>query len=84
MFISVVGRITNYCKRALQSKTKEWPTLAHTADLHGTVPLSVLTGQIVIIPTDNEALITEELNYSAVGKHSTRGWVAGVASILRF
>lgn len=56
--------------------------MAYTIDLHGAVPLSILTGQIVIVSTEHEALITEELNHSAVGKQSTGGGVAGVAPVL--
>lgn len=57
--------------------------MAHTADLHGAVPLSILTGQIVVVSTENEAAVTEELNHRTMGKHSTGGRMAGVASILR-
>lgn len=60
------------------------PTLAHTADLHGTIPLPVLTGQIIVVSTENEALVAEELNHSAVRIHSTGRRVAGVAPVLRF
>lgn len=59
-------------------------TLAHAADLHGAVPLAILTGQVVVISAENEAVVTEELDHGAVGKHPAGGRVAGVASVLRF
>lgn len=58
--------------------------MANTIDLHGAVPLSILTGQVVIVSAESKAVITEELNHSAMSKHSTGGWVAGEAPILRF
>lgn len=58
-------------------------TLAHAADLHGTVPLAILAGQVVVVSAENEAVVAEELDHGAVGKHPTGGRVAGVASVLR-
>lgn len=58
--------------------------MANTTDLHGPVPLPVLTGQVVVVPTENEALVTEELDHGAVGKHPAGGRVAGVAPVLGF
>ena len=58
--------------------------MSHTTDLHGAVPLSILTGQVVVVSLENEALITEELDNSAMGKHSAGRWVAGVAPIFWF
>lgn len=61
-----------------------WQTFADTSGLHGTVPLSILTDQVVVVPSDSKAFITDKLNHSAMGKHLTRRWVADVASVLRF
>lgn len=58
--------------------------MANTTDLHGAVPLSILTGQVVVVSTEDEALIAEELNHSAMGKHPAGGWVASVAPIFGF
>lgn len=58
--------------------------MAYTADFHRAVPFSILTCQVVIVSAEHEALITEELNHSAMGEQSTRGWVAGVAPVIRF
>lgn len=58
-------------------------TLAHAADLHGAVPLAILAGQVVVVSAENEAVVAEELDHGAVGKHPTGGRVAGVASVLR-
>lgn len=58
-------------------------TLLDTFDPRGAIPLSILTGQIVV-PHENKARMTEELNDSAVGKQSTGGRVAGVTPILWF
>lgn len=60
------------------------PTFAYTADLHGAVPLSILTRQVGVVSTQSKAVITDKLNYRAVGKQSTRGRMAGVSPILRF
>lgn len=70
--------------RWLYKTVLDKPTFAYTADLHGAVPLSILTCQVGIVSTESKAVITDELNYSAVGKQSTWGRVAGVSPILRF
>ena len=64
--------------------TRGRPTLADTADLHGQVPLSVLAGQVLVVPLQDEALVTEVLDDSALGQAAAGGWVAGVAPVLWF
>lgn len=56
--------------------------MAHATDLHGAVPLAVLTGQVVVVSAEDKAVFAEELDYGAVGKHPTRRRAAGVVSVL--
>lgn len=58
--------------------------MAHAADLHGAVPLAILTGQVVVVAAEHKAVIAEELDHGAVRKHPTGRRVAGVTPVLRF
>ena len=55
-----------------------------TADLHGPVPAPFLAGQVLVVPLQDEALVTEVLDDSALGQAAAGGWVAGVAPVLWF
>lgn len=57
-------------------------SLVDTANLHGAVPLPVLTGQVFIVSLQDVAFITEVLNHSAMVQSMAGGRVAGVAPIL--
>ena len=53
-----------------------------TADLHGAVPAPLLAGQVLVVPLQDEALVTEVLDDSAVGQTAAGGGVAGEAPVL--
>lgn len=58
-------------------------TLAESAaDLHGSVPLSILTGEELVVSLQSVALVTEVLNNGLLGEAVAGGRVTAVAPIL--
>lgn len=59
-------------------------TLAEAAtDLHGRVPLAVLTGEELVVPLEGVALVAEVLDDRLLGQAAAGRRVAAVAPVLR-
>lgn len=54
----------------------------HTADLHRTVPFSLLAGEVFVIALQRVAFVTEILQHCAMSQTMAWGWVAGVTPVL--
>lgn len=54
------------------------------ANLHGAIPLSVLTGEELVVSFQSVALVTEVLDDSLLGEAVARRWVTAVSPILWF
>lgn len=52
------------------------------ADLHGGVPLPILTGEVFVVPLERVPLIAEVLDHGALGEPVAGGRVAGIPSVL--
>lgn len=51
-------------------------------DLHGYVPLPILTGEELVVPLQSVALVTEVLYHGLLGEAGAGGRVAPVPSVL--
>ncbi len=67
-----------------QAAAAVWRTLHRvTADLHGRLPLSVVTGSELVSSFQNVTLITEVLNHGTLGQSVARQGVAFISTVLR-